>query len=158
VLGYIGGKATHVWAHDEWARFAGLAQFPAWACDMSAEPRIEAAHAAAAATVAGWMPGEPEPLALVGDLETGCNPEWWARFDDQLRHLGYLGVAYGSLGTVAGNMAAAIWSAAWDGHAVLNEGEVVHAHQYAANVRLPGGALVDYSVADDWLMARALRR
>ncbi len=169
VLGYTGrpGKTPHVWTEDEWARFKKLTQFPAWVPDLTVHAGTEAALIIASLRQAGFhaapasLSNPHGYLAVVIDYETAGQAEapWHAHLADALGHAGYDALAYGSLSTVMTIGAAHAWTAAWDGNHTLEPGGMtVHAHQYAADVPGPGGALVDYSVADPWLMARGLHR
>lgn len=155
VLGYIGGKrAARVWTLAEWQRFAGLRQFPAYVPDVRHEdPAAAAKTAAAEMRSLGWAPGQPARRVIICDLETEVVPQWYQTFAAAVQLAGFEAVAYGSLSTVGGNLAADVWVAAFDGSAALLPGQTVHAHQYAADVA-SGGTRVDYSVMDEWLFDR----
>lgn len=159
VLGYIGrpGFTPHVWMPAEWQRFAHLTQFPAWLPDFTQHAGAEATAIVTALKAAGWEPEKNalRTLAVVIDYETSgaAEAEWHGNLADALGSVGYDAIAYGSLSSVVQIEAAHVWAADWNGEADLSgAGMTVHAHQY-----LDAGS-VDYSVADDWLMARGLRR
>lgn len=153
VLGYIGGgRATHVWTLEEWERFAHLTQFPAYVPNVSTEGPLEAASmACVAARDFGWAPFQAERRVIVCDLETDVVARWYQQFAAECEQQGFTAVAYGSESTIAANFASDNWVAAWDGNAQLLPGQTIHAHQYQA------GQSVDFSVVDDWLLARGGR-
>lgn len=152
VLGYIGkpGFTPHTWSASEWRRFQHLKQYPVWVPDLAAEPALEARAAVAAARTLGWAPHLPEPRTrvIVCDLETRAVPAWYSIFAAEVSAGEFVSVAYGSLTTIAANLASDLWVAAWDGDPKLEPGQVIHAHQYQA------GQATDLSVADEWLSAR----
>ena len=149
VLGYLGGgRAANVWTLEEWDRFAHLIQFPAWVPDPIENPAATAARAGVALRSLGWAPWQDNRRVIVCDLETEIEPGWYQSFASGISAQGYTAVAYGSLSTILANAAADVWVAAWDGDPVLEPGQTIHAHQYQAS------ASVDFSVVDDWLMAR----
>lgn len=157
VMGYIGGNATHVWTPAEWQPFAHLAQFPIWVCSLTGDhPSIQGGEAVYRARQLGWAPwekGEAERV-IIADLEAAADPAWYVQFCTPVVNAGFVPVAYGSLSTVLGNAASDVFAAAWDDAAVLEPGQTIHGHQYAANVPF-GPTVVDYSVVDEWLMLRA---
>ena len=158
VLGYIGGKrATRGWTLAEWQRFGHLRQFPAWVPDTRGENPVQsAADACRAMKALGWAPNQPARRVVVCDLETEIVPQWYQIFAGGVQLAGFEAIAYGSLSTVGGNLAADVWVAAFDGSAALPPGQTVHAHQYAADVPF-GGTQVDYSMMDEWLFDRGGR-
>jgi hypothetical protein len=148
VLGYIGGpRAARVWELEEWDRFAHLRQFPAYVPDMGAEPFAQAAEAVALMRARGWR----RTRALIADLETGQDPEWWALFAARVMELEQWPVAYGSASTLFDNHAAANWTAEWDGVPQLDSGQYVDATQYAAGIPWDG-TRIDLSVVSDGLL------
>lgn len=153
VLGYVGreGFTPHVWTLAEWQRFAHLVQFPAWVPDLKANPFAEGAAAAAAVKRLGWAPHQPHRRAIIGDLETSADPEWWQKFSDQVGIEGFVAVDYGSLSTVLGNAAYDVWAADWDGIPAIVPGQTIQGDQYKANVPWQG-TQIDLSVVDQWLM------
>lgn len=156
VLGYIGGhRATHVWAPPQWLPFAGIRQFPAYVADLGADPAVQAGQAVDAMFQLGWSPflTEAARRLLVCDLETGSDPAWYQRWADIVIRGGYVPVAYGSASTVLGNAASDVLVADWDNIPDIPSGQTIHGGQYKANVPL-GNTQVDYSVVDDWMMAR----
>lgn len=162
VLGYIGrpGLAARTWTPGNWQAFAHLAQFPAWVPDLANHAGTEANAIIGAARAAGFNAVPARPLAVVIDYETAGQAQaaWHSHLAQALGAADFAAVAYGSLSSVMMIGAAHVWSADWDGLAAIEPAAMtVHAHQYAANVPI-GSALVDYSVADQWLMNLALHR
>lgn len=151
VLGYVGktGFTPHVWTPAEWRRFQHLKQYPVWVPDLAANPLAEARAAAVAVEALGWakLP-DPRTRVIVCDLETHVVPAWYAKFAAAVGSRFYVAVAYGSLSTIAANLASDLWVAAWDGDPALEPGQTIRAHQYQAG---PG---VDLSVVDEWLWER----
>lgn len=151
VLGYIGGpQAYRTWTLEEWQRFSGLHQFPAYVPDMSMSPQLQAHEAVNLMRLRGWHPGR----ALVADLETQVNKSWWQAFASAVISLEQLPVAYGSISTVARNGAGIIWSAHYDNVAVLDPGQAIEATQYASSIPY-GRTIIDLSVVSDMLMQHA---
>jgi hypothetical protein len=148
VLGYIGGpRAARVWDLEEWDRFAHLRQFPAYVPDMGADPVPQAIEAVALMRARGWR----RTRALVVDLETGADEDWWSRFAMRVRELDQFPVAYGSASIVFGNEATHYWVAAWDDVPELDQAPYVDATQYAAGVPWDG-TRIDLSVVSDMLL------
>jgi hypothetical protein len=150
VLGYIGrpGQTPHVWTLPEWQRFGRLRQFPCWVPDLTAPGNIEADAAIEAAMMLGWAPGQPNPRAIVCDLETHEVPAWYNSWAAGIIDRGFTPVAYGSLSAVLANAADDVWAADWNDVPRLQPGQTIHGTQYVA-----GGA-VDWSVIDSWLWDR----
>jgi hypothetical protein len=100
-LGYLGGRATHVWTHAEWLRVAHLRQFPAWVLavggQVSGDPVDQADEAVARMRQLGWHTGR----ALVGDMETSTDTAYWRTFQHQVIARGMTPVCYASLGNIA---------------------------------------------------------
>lgn len=159
VLGYVGGgRAYRVWTLADWAPFHNLRQFPCWVPPIGSDPAAEAARAVAAVKERGWaafMP-EPETRVIVCDLETSHDAAWWQKFAAEVMLGGFVAVAYGSLATVGDNLASDVWVADFDGLGQLVPGQTVHAKQDQAEISYLRG-VVDYSVADNWMMARGGR-
>jgi len=155
VLGYVGGRATHVWRPAEWLPFRVVRQFPAWVADLSADPRHQADAAVAAVKALGWAAYEPEPerRAIIYDMETAADPAFYAVLASVTDLAGFVAVAYGSLSTVLQCAAADVLAAEWDDKAKIPAGQTIHGKQYKANVPL-GGTEVDYSIIDAWLYQR----
>lgn len=157
VLGYVGrpGYTPHVWTPLEWGRFRALVQFPAYLPNIANHASLEAVDALIPLLKsAGWN-GQDGPRAVVIDYETLGSAEaaWHAELADVLGQHGFDAIAYGSLSDVVQIEAAHVWAADWNNETDLAPaGMTVHAHQYRN-----AGAL-DYSVADEWLMGRGLRR
>ena len=145
-LGYVGGRATHVWTLEEWRRFAGLRQFPAWVLAVEGEtgggPVTQADEAVAAVKTLGWN----ERRAIIGDMETSTDRAFWRAFETRVDELGYRAVAYGSQSTILQLDATRLWVALWNGQPTLPAGW--RAHQY-----MSGGGL-DWSVIGDLLLAQ----
>ena len=150
VLGYLGGpRAAHVWTLGEWQRFGTLLQFPCWVPATATDNPVQSAiQACNAAKELGWAPMQAAKRVIVCDLETEVVRAWYAMFAAEVEQQGFTSVAYGSLSTILANAASDVWVAAWDGTPALLPGQTVHAHQYFA------GNTLDYSVCDEWLMAR----
>jgi hypothetical protein len=150
VLGYIGreGRTPHVWTLPEWQRFGHLRQFPAWVPDLASDGAEEGQAAAFSAARLGWAPHQPDPRAIICDLETHEVPAWYADWADAVAAAGYTPVAYGSLSTVLFDAAQDVWAADWNDVPQMQPGQTIHGTQYAA-----GGA-VDWSVIDGWLWDR----
>jgi hypothetical protein len=158
ILGYIGGpKAANTWSLTQWERFSHVRQFPAYVPDMAANPLPQAEDAVTRALALGWAPwqkGNGE-RAIIFDLETGANPEWWLQLARMTCTRGFVPVAYGSQSTVYANQAAAVIMADWTGHVPTGgETSTTHGIQYEANVTWEG-TKIDYSVFDQWLFDRA---
>lgn len=156
VLGYIGGSAAeHEWTLEEWQRFAHLVQFPCWVPDITRSAVSQAADAVLCAWGLGWRAHDPSgwERAIVFDLETASNAAWWLQCESEVSDYGFVAVAYGSMSTVLQNAAASVWAADWDDEVVLQAGQTVHGTQYEADVSFDY-TRIDYSVADEWLMAR----
>lgn len=155
VLGYIGGNTPHIWTPAEWQPFAHLRQFPIWVPFLDGDPVAQGADAATEAKRRGWAAHLPkdETRVIVIDLETAQVPEFYAAMAAAIITAGFVPVCYGSLSTVLGNAATAVWAADWDGITSLPPGQVIHGVQYDAGVPF-GGTVVDFSVFDPWLMAR----
>jgi len=158
VMGYIGreGYTPHVWTIPEWQRFAGFRQVPIWVPDLGASPAAEAQAATSAAFGLGWAKGR----AIVIDFETAGAPErsWWDACADAIDVAGMTGVAYGSASTVFqldAGLDGLVGVADWDGEEDLEPQQSVVFHQYQANKQLPGGGLIDLSIADEWLYLSA---
>jgi hypothetical protein len=145
VLGYIGGRAEHVWTVAEWNRFATVGNevrlFPCWVADFSRSPVTSALDAAHAAFTRGWSRGR----AIVLDTEAAVDRAWVSSWAVELDRTGFIDVNYGSASVVAKNGCPRLWVAAWDNDPVLEGGQAVEAHQYATNVSTAGG-VVDLSV------------
>lgn len=161
-LGYIGrpGFAARTWVRSDWMMFAHLAQFPCWVPKLTNHAGLEAGAITQAAIRAGFAATAARPLAVVIDYEANGAAEatWHADLADALGAVHYDAIAYGSLSSIMAMGAAHVWTAAWDNSAHLEpDAMTVHAHQYLAGVII-GGTQVDYSIADPWLMSRALRR
>jgi hypothetical protein len=144
VLGYVGGRGldrdTHVWTLPEWQRFADLRQFPAWACSTEVGPEESALVACQLAGTFGWHRNGTR--ALVGDMETRVDADWWRRFAASTVTAGMVPVCYGSASTVKGNKPARIFGAEWNNDPLIPYGWL--AHQYEGNVPF-GGTLIDWS-------------
>jgi hypothetical protein len=148
VLGYIGGpRAARVWDLEEWDRFAHLRQFPAYVPDTTGYPIEQAVDAVALMRARGWR----RTRALIADLETSADPDWWDLFASQVRSLEQLPVAYGSASTVFRNSAANYWVAQWDDIPELDQAPYVEATQYAAGIPWDG-TRIDLSVMTDDLL------
>jgi hypothetical protein len=152
VLGYIGGaRASRAWDLAEWDRFEHLRQFPAYVPDMGADPVGQATEAVALMRARGWR----RTRALIADLETGANPEWWAGFAVRVLDLDQIPVAYGSASTVFRNKAMYYWVADWDDIPQLdqepNQAPYVDATQYAAGIPW-ASTRIDLSVVSDQLL------
>jgi hypothetical protein len=150
VLGYIGraGQTPHIWTLPEWDRFARLRQFPAWVPSIGANPTGDAILATGLAMNLGWAPHQPNPRAIICDLETNIARDWYSLWAAQVIRDGFTPVAYGSLSTVLQNAALDVWAADWNDIPQLQPGQTIHGTQYVA-----GGA-VDWSVVDSWLWDR----
>jgi hypothetical protein len=144
VLGYVGGRGldrdTHAWTLAEWQRFADLRQFPAWACNTEVGPEESALVACQLAGTFGWHRNGTR--ALVGDMETRVDADWWRRFAASTVTAGMVPVCYGSASTVAGNKPSRVFGADWNGDKAIPAGW--DAHQYEGNVPF-GGTLIDWS-------------
>lgn len=156
VLGYLGGNnAGNVWTLTDWEGFAHLAQFPAWVPAPDENPKASAVRAANAMRQLGWAPWQENRRVVIADLETMTLPGWYQQFAGEIAQQGFSSCAYGSLSTVLANAAADVWAAAFPGDGpALEPGQTMHAHQWLANIPFMG-TQVDYSVVDEWLMARA---
>ncbi|MGA9367276.1 MAG: hypothetical protein WBV35_07450, partial [Steroidobacteraceae bacterium] len=86
-------------------------------------------------------------------LETLSNATWWQTCAAAVSDGGFIAVAYGSLSTVLLNAASDVWVGNWKDGVVPQAGQTVHGTQYQANAPF-NGTFVDYSVIDEWLMAR----
>lgn len=155
-LGYIGtvgpdrlDRDEHVWTLQEWQRFAHLRQFPCWVTDFSKSPVASAVDAVELARALGWR--SIYGRALVYDTEALVDRAWCVEFEYEIRAHGFEAVNYGSASVVAQNGSALLWIAKWDGDPQLEGGQSVEAHQYAANVGVPGGT-VDFSVMSPQLL------
>lgn len=155
VLGYVSGqRATRIWTPSWWLPFAALRQFPAMVPNFTIEtPEQAALDAVDAVQVLGWAAHEPDERVILVDSETLVEPGWYQRCAEIIGNEGFTPVDYGSESTILLNAAEDVWVAAWDGATVLEPGQTIHAHQYAASVSF-GGTQIDLSVADEWLMAR----
>lgn len=156
VAGYIGGpRADRAWTLAEWLRFADSRQWPVYVPDDTADPDAQAAELVALMRKLGWAPGleGPDARAVLVDLETVQDREWYARAAAKVLAGGYVPVGYGSLSTVLENAASDIVVAAWDHNRAIPAGQTIHGHQYAANTPY-GGTLVDLSTVDDWMFRR----
>lgn len=159
VLGYVGapGRTPHVWTLQEWLRFSHLVQFPCYVPDLGNNPDTEALTAVGAVLRLGWAPHEPDTRVIVLDGETAQFPGWYEKFAARVAGSGFAAVDYGSLSAVAGNYAADLWVADWDGDPnLLGEGQTIHGDQFSANLNY-GGTQIDLSSVDDWLFARGGR-
>jgi hypothetical protein len=153
VLGYVGGRADHVWTLEEWDRFHSLRQLPCWVADISQSPAAQASGAIRAAMGLGWAPHQPDTRVIVCDLETAIAPAWYQVFAADVASAGFVAVAYGSLSTVLNCAAIDVLAADWNGVPQLQPGQTIHGHQYQANVAFQG-TKVDYSAIDEWLFVR----
>jgi hypothetical protein len=155
VLGYIGGRADHVWTPQQWQPFRDMRQFPGWVADLSADPEADADAAVAAALRLGWAADEPgdQRRAIILDMETSTDAAWYARAAVRVGVRGFVPVAYGSESTVLQCAASDVLAAAWDDVPDLLPGQTIHGHQYQAQVPI-GGTFVDFSIIDEWLYQR----
>jgi hypothetical protein len=159
VAGYVGRPnfTPHVWTLSEWLTFSSIPQLPYWVPDLAAEPGAEGATAVDAVMELGWAPHMSFPRAILFDFETASGPAdrgWWQECAATVGADGFCGVMYGSLSTVLENAAVDVVVAAWDNSAQLLPGQTIHGHQYKAGVAFDG-TQIDYSVIDEWLLARA---
>ncbi|HXC83855.1 MAG TPA: hypothetical protein VNV62_18560 [Trebonia sp.] len=159
VAGYVGrlNFTPHVWTLPEWQRFSSIPQLPYWVPDLAVAPNLEAAAAVHAVLELGWAPHIADERAVIFDFETASGPAdrgWWQECAAAVSAAGFCGVMYGSLSTVLENAAVDVVVAAWDNSAQLLPGQTIHGHQYKAGVAFDG-TQIDYSVMDEWLLARA---
>jgi len=156
VLGYIGGPlVTHTWPTAAWLPFAHVRQFPLYVGDLGRDPAPQASQAVDRMFALGWSPwlGGAARRALIIDLETGADPAWYERFAAVVLRGGYVPVVYGSASTVLGNAASDVLVAEWDNMPDIPPGQTIRGIQYKSDVPLEN-TKVDYSVIDDWLLAR----
>lgn len=156
VMGYVGGpRAARAWRLDEWTRFFGLKQFPIYVPDIGTNPLSQAREAVQLVLALGWsdkMTG-PQKRAIIIDMETSADRVWWDKIATDIGAHGFVAVAYGSLSTVLDNAAEDVLAADWETAPVIPVGQTLHGSQYDANVPARG-ALVDYSMIDNWLYQR----
>jgi hypothetical protein len=145
VLGYIGGSAVHVWTLGEWDRFSHLRQFPCWVADLGTSATKQATGAAEAAKRLGWNEGR----AIVADMESATDPDWWDEWAGEVVKLRYQPTWYGSASVAGVYSAKYKWVAEFDNDPDLPKGWA--AKQYAANVNVAGG-VVDLSVIGEALI------
>lgn len=164
VMGYIGGRAEHVWTLSEWLPYQHMRQFPVWVADLAGDaalPSVQGAAAAEAARSLGWAPwmeGNGERV-IVFDMETSTDRAFYAQLATPVLIMGFVPVAYGSMSTVLDLAASDVLAALWDVIPVIPAGQTLHGLQYEADVPVnPGSAAdrttVDYSTVDAWFFNR----
>lgn len=152
-LVYIGGSsAAHVWDDQELARVAHLPRLPVWVPTPGQDNPRQAARMAADRLRTLGVPDREDACgrrpALLWDMETGREPDpgWYSIAADYLWHCGYANLGYASLNVArALPTRSGIVLALPDGKPELTglTGEV--GHQYAFDLRMPGGT-IDSSV------------
>lgn len=107
--GYIGGATPHVWTLDEWNHAitrpdgSHLRSLPFWVLERGTDapsPASQARAAAAAAVALGWR-AHSRPLRQIAiDRETWEVSHLVRAFAAELLTLGFVGLDYGSAGTL----------------------------------------------------------